>query len=102
MINKKTRWSKECIRCGKGFIATGKSCKVCDRCNTNSAGGRNIRIDKKVKKQLDDIIQNFKKYGRLLNHNMIIEGYLKMTKKLKLKKKLQESILEDIKDKKKS
>ena len=93
--NKKTKWPKECIRCGREFIATGKSCKVCEGCNTNNTDGRNIRIDKKVKEQLDEVIQKFKKHGRLLNHNMVIEGYLKMTKELKLKKKLQEIILGD-------
>jgi len=92
VIQKKSSWQKECKRCGKEFIATGKSCKVCEGCNVGNSGVKSIRVDKGVKQELDKLIKDFGKPNRELNHNKIIKGYLKMTKLFSLKDKLKKIV----------
>ena len=95
MSKRKTTWQKECIRCGKEFAATGKSCRVCEDCNTNATGAKNIRVNNNVRKELDNLIEDFQKPGMQLKYNNIIIAYLKMTKEFKLKGKLKKIILEN-------
>ena len=95
MSKRKTTWQRECIRCGKEFAATGKCCRVCEDCNTNATGAKNIRVNDKVRKELDNLIEEFQKPGIQLKHNNLINAYLKMTKKFKLKDKLKKIILEN-------
>ena len=89
MKGKKVRWQKECIRCGKEFVATGKCCRVCEECNTNKVGAKNIRIDKIVQKELNKIIE---KSEMKLNYNNIIKGYIQTIKEFGLRDKLQNII----------
>lgn len=87
---KKTEWLRICIRCDKSFKATGKGCKVCSKCNTNIGCG--LKLEQDTKENLNDIIKNFKDSGRIINYNILLKGYIKLTKDPLIKEELRKVI----------
>ena len=93
MTKRKTEWHRECIRCGKDYVATGKFSRVCITCDVNKAGSKQLRVDENIKKELDETIEELKRPGITINYNALIKGYIKLIKEFDLKDKLKKIIL---------
>ena len=74
-------------------MATGKFSRVCEACDVNKTGSRQIRIDGKIKEELDETIEELKRPGITINYNALIKGHIKLIKEFNLKDKLKKIIL---------
>jgi len=82
-------------------VATGKFSRICEGCDVNKIGSKQIRVDEDIKNELDGNIQELKSPGININYNALIKGYIILIKEFNLKDKLKKIILGK-KDKKKS